>query len=99
MRDIAYAYRAIEKSGFVYPIIETQLNYFAPLFYDDLMWIHTRPATLERVKLQFDYVITSHTYDQIICKGYTRHCATNTQGIPVGVDEKTVRVWTQFPSS
>jgi acyl-CoA thioester hydrolase len=29
-------------------------------------------------------LITSHTYDQIICKGYTRHCATNAQGIPVG---------------
>ena len=97
MRDIAYAYREIEENGFVYPIIETKLNYFAPLFYDDLMWIHTRPAALERVKLRFDYVITSHTYDQIICKGYTRHCATNTRGIPVGVDEKTVRVWTQFP--
>ena len=49
MRDIAYPYREIEESGFVYPIIETKLNYFAPLFYDDLMWIHTRPAGLERV--------------------------------------------------
>ncbi|MFH1154734.1 MAG: thioesterase family protein [Pseudomonadota bacterium] len=99
MRDVAYSYREIEESGYVYPIIEIHAGYFAPLYYDDCMWIHTRPATLDRVKLQFDYVITSQEYDKIICKGYTRHCAINTAGIPVAVDEKTVRVWTEFPGA
>ncbi len=97
MRDVAYSYREIEESGYIYPIIEIHADYFAPLYYDDCMWIHTRPATLARVKLQFDYVITSRDYDKIICKGYTRHCATNASGVPVGVDDKTVRVWTEFP--
>ena len=58
MRDYKYPYKQIEASGYVYPIIKIELNYYTPLFYDDLMHVHTRPSTLELVKLQFDYVIT-----------------------------------------
>src|SRR3990172_11975289 len=58
MRDAAYSYREIEESGYVYPIIELGIQFHEPLYYDDPMFIHTRPAELERVKLRFDYVIT-----------------------------------------
>ena len=58
MRDAAYPYREIEDSGFVYPIIDLGITFYNPLYYDDLIWIHTRPIELERVKLKFDYLIT-----------------------------------------
>lgn len=97
MREANYPYKEIEESGFIYPIIKTELNYYTPLFYDDLMYVHTRPATLELVKLQFDYVITRVHDGEIICTGYTKHCAVNTDGIPVEIDEKTIALWEQFP--
>lgn len=97
MRDAAYAYREIEESGYVYPVIQIGVTYYTPLYYDDAMWIHTRPAELERVRLQFDYIITDESRTKIICKGFTRHCAVNASGIPVEVDEKTVRLWKVFP--
>ncbi len=97
MRDAAYPYREIEESGFVYPIIEVGLRYFAPLYYDDPMWIQTRPSVLERVRLRFDYIVTQRETGAIICKGFTRHCATNAAGKPVGVDEKTKLLWENFP--
>lgn len=97
MRDAAYPYREIEESGFVYPIIQVGVDYFSPLGYDDPMRIYTRPGELERVKLQFDYVITHGDTGEIVCKGFTRHCATNGAGRPVGVDPKTVRLWETFP--
>ena len=97
MRDAAYPYRDVEESGFVYPIIEIGLTYHAPLYYDDPLWIHTRPGELERVRLQFDYVITHAESGVLVCKGFTRHCATNGEGVPVGVDEKTRLLWKNFP--
>jgi len=96
MRDAAYPYRDVEESGFVYPIIEIGLTYHAPLYYDDPLWIHTRPGELERVRLQFDYVITHAESGVLVCKGFTRHCATNGEGVPVGVDEKTRLLWKNF---
>ncbi len=97
MRDAAYPYREIEQSGYVYPIIKVDIDYYRPLYYDDAMFIHTRPSTLERVRLQFDYVITHQESGDIVCKGLTRHCAVNGSGTPVEIDPKTVRLWEIFP--
>jgi acyl-CoA thioester hydrolase len=97
MRYAAYSYREIEASGFVYPIIATGLDYFRPLHYDDVMLIHTRPGELQRVKLQFDYLITHQESGEIVCSGFTRHCAVNRSGIPVEIDPKTLKLWESFP--
>ena len=97
MRDAAYPYRRIEESGFIYPIIEIGINYYTPLYYDDLMLIHTRPTEMERVRLRFDYLLTNEQSGEIVCAGFTRHCAVNLAGVPVEIDEKTRRLWNTFP--
>ncbi len=97
MRDAAYSYRQIEADGYIYPIIKVGVDYYSPLYYDDDMTIYTRPGELERVKLQFDYVITHGETGAIVCRGFTRHCATNSSGQPVGIDEKTLLLWKNFP--
>lgn len=97
MRDVAYPYLDIENSGYVYPIIEIGVNYYTALRYDDPFWIYTRPATRERVRLRFDYTITHAVDDTLVCQGFTRHCATNTAGVPVAVDPKTAHLWDSFP--
>ena len=96
MRDTAYPYREIEDSGYVYPIIDLGITFHKPLYYDDLIWVHTRPIELERVRLKFDYLITLAETGEIICRGFTRHCALSA-GRPVAVDEKTVHLWKTFP--
>jgi acyl-CoA thioester hydrolase len=97
MRDANYPYKEVEESGYFYPIIKTELNYFSPLFYDDLMNIYTRPSKLELVKVQFDYLITRADNGEITCTGFTRHCAVNSRNIPVEIDAKTIDLWKQFP--
>jgi acyl-CoA thioester hydrolase len=97
MRDAAYPYRLIEESGYLYPIFQIGVNYYNPLRYDDPIFIYTRPSTLERVKIRFEYVITHEKTNELICDGFTWHCATNSSGIPVGIDEKTLHLWENFP--
>ncbi|MBL0714312.1 MAG: acyl-CoA thioesterase [Desulfosarcina sp.] len=97
MRDAGYPYKEVEASGFIYPIIEIGLKYSHPLHYDDPIWVNTRPGDKERVRLQFDYIITHRDEGQIICRGFTRHCATNTKGVPVGIDDQTLHLWKTFP--
>lgn len=99
MREVAYPYKEVEESGYVYPIIKVDIDFYRPLYYDDAMWVHTRPSVLERVRLQFDYVITHQESGDIVCKGFTRHCAVNPSGTPVEVDPKTVYLWEIFPTS
>lgn len=97
MRDVAYSYLEIEEGGYVYPIVSTAVDYFSPLRYDDLMYVYTRPGDLQKVKLQFEYVITHAANGRIVCTGFTRHCAVNAKGIPSAIDEKTLKLWENFP--
>jgi acyl-CoA thioester hydrolase len=97
MREANYPYKKIEESGYIYPIIKTELSYYSPLFYDDLMYIHTRPGKIEMVKLQFEYLITKAETGEICCTGFTRHCAVNSKNIPVEIDAKTMKLWNEFP--
>ncbi|HOO71267.1 MAG TPA: thioesterase family protein [Spirochaetota bacterium] len=97
MRDVGYPYKEIEHSGYVYPIINLGIDFFRSLYYDDPVFIHTRPAELARVKLSFDYAITHAETGDLICRGFTRHCALNLAGRPVAVDGKTVQIWKTFP--
>lgn len=97
MRDAAFPYLEIEESGFVYPIIEIGVKYYSPLRYDDPMLVHTKPSDLARVKIRFEYVITNEDTGALICTGFTEHCATNPNGIPVGIDPKTLELWNNFP--
>ena len=97
MRDVAYPYREIEESGYIYPIIEMGVNFYKPLFYDDPMCVQTRPGDMDRIRLRFDYVITHAETNEIICMGFTKHCAVNPSGTPVAIDEKTIHLWKNFP--
>jgi acyl-CoA thioester hydrolase len=97
MRDLAYPYVDVEARGYVYPIIELGIKYHSPLHYDDPMWVNTRPGNLGKVRLSFDYVITHGRTGQIVCTGFTEHCALNSKGRPVRIDEKTTRLWEIFP--
>lgn len=98
MRDTAYPYKEIERSGYVYPIIDMGVQFYEPLHYDDPMLIHTRPAELERVKLRFDYVVTHAETGALVCRGFTKHCALGASGKPTAIDPKTVQLWKTFPA-
>jgi len=96
MRDFGFPYAEVEAAGYIYPIVDMRLRFFRPLLYDELMAIHTRPATLERVRVTFDYIITHGETGAIVCKGYTRHCALSESWRPTAVDPHTVRLWEIF---
>jgi acyl-CoA thioester hydrolase len=99
MRDVGFPYAEVEQSGFVYPIVDLRLRYHQPLAYDDPMWIHTRPAALERVRVRFDYVIVHAESGALVCRGHTLHCALNAKGRPTAVDPITVKTWETFPNA
>ena len=98
MRDVGYPYAVVEDSGHVYPIVELGLKFFRPLTYDCPMWVLSRPADRDRIRVRFDYVITHAETGELVCQGFTLHCAMNRRGRPVAVDPITVNAWRSFPT-
>ena len=97
MRTVGFPYRAVEESGYVYPIVDLAVRFHQPLYYDDPMWVYTRPSERDRVTVRFEYVITHGETGAVLCVGHTRHCALGKTGLPTFVDEMTVKMWEQFP--
>jgi len=97
MRDTGYSYREVEDQGFVYPIIDLAIRFHLPIFYDDLIWVHTRPSELDRIRVGFQYLVTRDDGSPA-CSGHTRHCALNARRIPTPVDPLTVTMWKRFPT-
>jgi acyl-CoA thioester hydrolase len=97
LRDAGFSLRQVEADGYVYPIFQLGLDFFRPMDYDDPIWVHTRFRALDRVRVDFEYIITHTESDLVLCHGFTRHCATNRKGRPVAVDPVTVRIFDNFP--
>jgi acyl-CoA thioester hydrolase, YbgC/YbaW family len=98
MRDMGYPYREVENAGFIYPVVDLQISFKNPLFYDDPIWIHTRPAEIDRIRVTFNYLITQVEHGCLVCTGFTKHCALNEKRKPTSVDATTVRLWKTFPA-
>jgi acyl-CoA thioester hydrolase len=98
LRDAGFPLRQVEANGFVYPIFQVGLDFFRPMDYDDPIRIHTRFRDLHGVKVEFDYIITHAEAKHVLCRGFTRHCATNRKGRPVAVDPTTVDIFKRFPT-
>lgn len=97
LRDGGFSFRKVEADGYVYPIFQLGLDFFRPLGYDDPIWIYTRFREVHRVRVDFEYIITHAESNVVVCRGFTRHCATNRKGRPVAVDPMTIAISRAFP--
>ncbi|MBF0365877.1 MAG: acyl-CoA thioesterase [Oligoflexia bacterium] len=98
MRTCGHPYAKVEESGIYCPIIDTSLSYLRPLKYDQLFFIHIRPAALERATMRFDYVISDEDQN-IYCRGHTTHCTVNRQFRPIQVDISFKEIYEKFSLS
>lgn len=70
LRSLNLSYKAIEKEGFLLPVINLNINYIKPSFYDDLLTIKTTISKLPSVRIKFNYEIFNEK-KELITKGET----------------------------
>jgi acyl-CoA thioester hydrolase len=98
LRDAGFPLQRVEAEGYLYPIFQLGLDFFRPIEYDAPIFVHTRFRELAAVRVDFDYLVTHAETGMVLCRGFTRHCATNRTGRPVAVDPATVEVFQRFPA-
>lgn len=55
LRSIGISYKKIEAMGFALPVVNLNINYKKPAFYDDELIIKTTIKVMPTVKIIFDY--------------------------------------------
>ena len=57
IRSIGYPYTRLEQSGIMLPVIHTEVDYKAPVYYDELMTVDVSLFDIPQVKLQTYYKV------------------------------------------
>jgi acyl-CoA thioester hydrolase len=59
LRAFGMSYREMEQDGFMLPVLDFQVRYLAPAYYDDLLTITTKIVLLKGPRLYFEYEINN----------------------------------------
>ena len=55
IKDLGYSYSDMEKEGILLPVVDLNIHYVSPTFYDDNITIETVVSKLTSVKIEFSY--------------------------------------------
>lgn len=77
IRSLGISYRELEEQGVILPVVEANIKYKAPLFYDDLISIHVYLFDQPAVKLETYYKMFTRRKDKLHAEGKVTLCFMN----------------------
>lgn len=81
MRSVGLIYAQMEKDGYLLPVLEVQIRYHKPAYFDDLLTIIAQPAGVEKARLRINYKVMKER--ALIAEGYSVHAFMNREGKPI----------------
>jgi len=93
IRQIYVPYKRIEEMGMALVVVEAQLRYHQPAYYDDLLTVSVAPESWRRGRFTLAYSVNRHDNPSPIFTATTSHCFIDKQGKPIPIpSELTDRV-------
>jgi len=86
LREAGHAYRDMEVSGSLLPVIEYNCRFFAGAEYDDNVEIDTSIITLRSRSVTFHY--RARRGDELLAEGWTRHLCVSRDNVPRRIPRK-----------
>ncbi len=80
LRDLGIPLIEIEKNDTFLMIVETQCNYMAPAWYDELLIMETWVSHVGTKSMRFDYQVIRRDRSQVIAKAHSVHVCTDKKG-------------------
>lgn len=59
LRSLGVSYKELEKKGIMLPVLDYQVRYLKPTYYDDLITVRTMIKKLPAARIEFEYEILS----------------------------------------
>lgn len=70
MRKLGFPYKKLEDSGILLPVLDLEIKYIKPAFYDDMLTVKTSIAEMPATRIKFLYEIFNQE-KQLINQGKT----------------------------
>ncbi len=65
LRDLGFTYKKMEDDGILLPVIDFNIKYLSPAFYDDLLSVITYIKELPGARIKFEYEIFNESGEKL----------------------------------
>ena len=65
LRDLGFPYKLLEEEGVLLPVLDFQIRYLKPAFYDDLLTVKTMIKELPSAKISFEFEMYNDENEKI----------------------------------
>ena len=65
LRNLGLSYKKIEESGILLPVIDFNIKYINPAYYDDLITVNTTVKELPSARIKFEYEIFNESGEKL----------------------------------
>jgi len=91
IRQIGYPYRQIEEQGLLLPVVDLDMKFLKPAYYDDLIRVSTRITDYSNIRLTFEVKIEriereDQPEGELLVTGHTKHVWLNRSWKPTRID-------------
>ena len=91
LRSLGITYKQLEDSGIIMPVVEAQVRYHQPAYYDDMLAVHTIFKTLPHVRVPIAYEVYREETGAKVASGTVVLCFVDRRrGRPVRAPEEVV---------
>ena len=99
LRSVGLAYREIEESGVIMPVVDLQVKYHRPARYDELLAIVTRFEEMPDVRVPIEYEVRETESNRLIATGRVTLCFVDRQsGRPIRAPENVIAAFERAPT-
>lgn len=81
LKERGVPYRALEEEGYFLPVLEANLRYHKPAFYDDTITVEARMERKPSIRIRIDYKVMRG--EELLVTGHTQHAFIDKSGRPV----------------
>ena len=70
IRQYGLSYKSMEDEGIMLPVLDLNINYLKPAFYDDLLTVKTTVTKKPLVRIEFEYEVFNQN-QELLTQGHT----------------------------
>lgn len=74
LRQMGLAYKTIEDAGLLMPVVDLEIRYHAPAFYDDLLAITARVEEPPAMRVRVEYEVQRDGEQAVLTSGHVTLC-------------------------
>jgi len=74
LRDAGVRYRDLEAQGIMMPVVNVEVDYHGPAYYDDLLLVGVHFEQPPTVRVPIDYTVRRDGEDDVLVTGHTTLC-------------------------